>query len=140
MIDWLEANQSVIAQLGNLSLVLLALLLVILPVVVTQLPADYFVKEKREASWRTRKHPLLWGALTIAKNLIGVLLILVGVAMLVLPGQGTLTILIGLSQTNFPGKFRLEQRIVSQATVANALNKMRSLANKPPFEVPRTPA
>ena len=37
---------------------------------------------------------------------------LVGVAMLALPGQGLLTMLVGIMLMNFPGKFRLEQALI----------------------------
>jgi hypothetical protein len=56
--------------------------------------------------------------------------------LLVLPGQGALTILVGLSQTNFPGKYKLLQRIVRQESVYKSLNKIRGFAKKPPFEIP----
>lgn len=136
ILEWLESNQEVIEKLGDFSLLILAITVVALPLVVAKLPADYFVKEKREVSWRNRKYPLFWGGMTILKNLVGVVLILVGVAMLVLPGQGALTILVGLSQTNFPGKYKLLQRIVQQESVFKSLNKIRSFAKKPPFEMP----
>ena len=53
--------------------------------------------------------------------------------MLVLPGQGILTILIGLSLVEFPGKRRLEAKLVGQATVLSTINKMRAKFNKPPL-------
>ena len=56
--------------------------------------------------------------------------------MLVLPGQGTVTILIGLALTNFPGKYALEQRIVCQPAVAKTLNRIRQLGGVPPFRMP----
>ena len=136
ILEWLESHQEIMETLGNASLIILAITVVALPLVIMKLPADYFVKDKREVSWRNRKYPLFWGIMTIAKNLLGLVLILVGIAMLVLPGQGTLTILVGLSQMNFPGKYKLEQRIVHQESVHKSLNKVRSLAKKPPFEFP----
>jgi hypothetical protein len=61
------------------------------------------------------------------------MLILAGIAMLVLPGQGTVTILIGLALTNFPGKYALERRIASQPAVRATLNKIRGLAGCSPL-------
>jgi hypothetical protein len=56
--------------------------------------------------------------------------------MLVLPGQGTVTILIGLAISNFPGKFAIEQRIASQPAVGNTLNKIRKLSGVSPLQMP----
>ena len=81
-------------------------------------------------------HPLPWQALSLLKNLLGILLILIGIALLVLPGQGALTILIGLTMTTSPGKYRLERRMMRQRTINKTLNKIRKWANKPPLEVP----
>ena len=53
--------------------------------------------------------------------------------MLFLPGQGVLTILIGLSLLEFPGKRRLEAKIVGQPTVLSTINNMRAKFGKPPL-------
>ena len=134
--QWLESHQALLEQAGTLSLVLLAITVVALPIVVSKLPEDYFIQQKREPAARSRKHPLFWGILSLLKNLLGIILILAGVAMLVLPGQGTVTILIGLALTNFPGKFALERRIASQPAVGKTLNKIRDLAGCSPLHFP----
>lgn len=43
------------------------------------------------------------------RNVLGAILLVAGIAMLVLPGQGVPTILISLGLMNFPGKYRLER-------------------------------
>jgi uncharacterized membrane protein len=134
--DWIKANEHLLQVLGSLSLLMLALTLVALVIVVITLPEDYFTRDHREPSSRSHLHPLLWQALSLLKNLIGFLLILLGIALLVLPGQGALTILIGLTMTNFPGKYRLERRMMRQGAINKSLNKIRTLAKKPPLEVP----
>ena len=136
ILAWLSENEQLIQEIGTVSLVMLGLTIVVLPVVVMKLPADYFINEKREPSWRTRKHPLMWVSLSLVKNVIGLSLILVGVAMLVLPGQGTITILIGLAMTNFPGKYGLERRIACQPAVGYTLNKIRKLTGVPALLMP----
>jgi hypothetical protein len=72
----------------------------------------------------------------VGKNLLGLVFVLAGVAMLVLPGQGILTILIGLMLMNFPGKRGLEQRLVQQPSVWRAINWIRSKAHQPALEMP----
>lgn len=88
----------------------------------------------------TRKRPhvmLINGSVSLVINslkiIIGVVLLLCGIAMLVLPGQGLLTILIGLSLIPFPGKKRLEQTILARKSVRYSLNWIRTKASKEPF-------
>mgnify|MGYP000444273883 CR=1 FL=1 len=135
--DWIQANEQLLQLLGSLSLLLLALTLVALALVVISLPADYFTRDRREPSSRTHPHPLLWRGLSLLKDLLGILLVLIGIALLVLPGQGALTILIGLTMTNFPGKYRLERRMIRQRAINKTLNKIRTWAKKVPLEVPK---
>ena len=53
-----------------------------------------------------------------------------------LPGQGLLTLLIGLMLTDFPGKYRLEKRLIAQPGVLKAVNWLRARAGHPPLEPP----
>ena len=135
---WIEGHQALLEQLGTLSLIVLAITVVALPIVVIKLPEDYFTADRREPARRSRKHPLLWAALSLLKNLVGIVLILVGLALLVLPGQGAVTILIGLALTNFPGKYAIERRIARQPAVGKTLNRIRELSGAPPLSMPET--
>jgi hypothetical protein len=65
--------------------------------------------------------------------MLGAILVAAGLAMLMLPGQGILTILIGLGVMNFPGKYRLERWIISRPTVLKAVNWIRSKSHHPPL-------
>jgi hypothetical protein len=105
--------------------------LVAVPLVVARLPADYFTQAHPPAP-ATGAHRLV----RLGKNLLGLVIVLVGVAMLVLPGQGILTILIGLLLLDFPGKRRLERRLVQQPSIWRALNWMRAKAHQPVLERP----
>jgi hypothetical protein len=71
--------------------------------------------------------------INIAKIIVGVCLLLIGIVMLVLPGQGLITMLIGLSLLPFPGKDKLEQNILSRKSVRTTLNWIRVKAKKKPF-------
>jgi hypothetical protein len=135
-LTWIRDHQTVFQTLGLISLALLVISLVVFPLVVINLPRDYFVREKRDPARQIRRYPLLWWGFTVLKNILGLTLILAGIAMLVLPGQGLLTILIGTALTNFPGKFRLERHLVSQQAVAGALNRIRVAAGRAPLTLP----
>lgn len=116
------------------SLVLFIVSLAVIPWLVTKIPADYFHEERRRRdalSDRSLPLQLLLGF----KNLCGCLLVLLGLVMLVLPGQGILTIVIGLFLMNFPGKYRLERSLVSRPKVLDSLNWIRAKAQKPPLIV-----
>lgn len=94
---------------------------------IAQLPADYFVSTRP----RARAHPLAW----LLRNLIGLVLLLAGIAMLVLPGQGLLTILAALLLMDFPGKMRLERRLLEVPQVRRSVDWLRERAGAPPLEL-----
>ena len=75
-------------------------------------------------------------ALLGAKNLAGAVLVLAGLAMLVLPGQGLLTIVVGLLFLDFPGKRSLELRLVRHPPVLRTINWLRATAHRPPLQMP----
>ncbi|MBK7804624.1 MAG: hypothetical protein IPJ55_18615 [Chloracidobacterium sp.] len=52
-----------------------------------------------------------------------------------IPGQGILTILLGLIMLDIPGKRPIEARIIQRPTVLAAINKLRAKYNKPPLEM-----
>jgi len=118
----------------------LALVVVLLPLFVLQLPADYFVASRKEL--RVGRTPLGW-VWHVLRNVLGLLFVLAGGAMLVLPGQGLLTILIGLLLLEFPGKRALERRLVARPGIKAFLDRIRARGGKPPLEVgadPTSPA
>jgi hypothetical protein len=132
--EWISANRGLLESLGVASLALLLLTLVIMPIVIIKLPEDYFIRDQREPVLHSSRSPL-WAVLVLVKNAIGIVLILSGLAMILLPGQGLLTILFGVALTNFPGKYRLERRIVTNPAVSGALDKIRSAADRPPLRM-----
>ena len=105
-----------------------------IPVVITLLPCDYFLQTKRAVSKQQVSFMRL--LLTFVKNIFGVLLIVAGIVMLVLPGQGLLTILLGLMLTDFPGKYALEKKLVQVNSVFRSINWIRRKAGKKPMLLP----
>jgi hypothetical protein len=81
-------------------------------------------------------------AARIARNVLGGALVVVGAVLSLpgMPGQGVLTILVGLSMVEFPGRHRLEQALVRQRGVLGALNRVRTRFGREPFEPPRAVA
>jgi hypothetical protein len=107
--------------------------LVVAPLLLLRLPADYFTYRRRHAVTTMRRHPAVHLVLTGAKNLIGAVLIVAGIGLLFLPGQGLITLLAGLVVTNYPGKFRLERWLVQRPHVLPALNWLRRRYGREPL-------
>lgn len=112
--------------------------LIAIPFILVRLPADYFdIRVPRP--WMRDHHPVLRLFGHIVKNLIGVVFLLAGLAMLFLPGQGILTMLLGVTMLDFPGKRRVEAKLVGQPTILQAINKMRERFGKPPLVIAADP-
>jgi hypothetical protein len=137
MFDWLHEHQVLLGWLSAVSMLMFVGSLIAVPWLVVRIPTDYFVHRRHFVDrWKSR-HPLVRISLLTTKNVCGVVLVLAGIAMLVLPGQGILTIVVGLMCLDFPGKFALEQRLVRQPPVIGAINWIRAKADRPPLELPR---
>ena len=120
----------------GLSLALFVGSLVAMPILLGRLRADYFARpDAANAGW-LRRHTLVRVLLLAVKNLLGLVLLAAGLAMMVLPGQGIITILIALTLLNFPGRRRLELRLIRQRHVRSAVDWIRRRAGSPPLIVP----
>jgi hypothetical protein len=60
--------------------------------------------------------------------------------MLVLPGQGLLTMLIGISLMDFPGKRAIERSIIGRPLILKSINRIRQRFGRPPLMVRRRTA
>jgi putative transmembrane protein PGPGW len=118
-----------------LSLVSFVGSLIVIPWILVRLPSGYFA-ESEPRSWMKNRHPVLRIVGLLLKNLLGAVFVLAGIAMLVLPGQGILTMLIGVSLIDFPGKRALERKIIARPIVLNAINGLRHRFNRPPLAQP----
>ncbi len=106
--------------------------LIAIPMILVRLPADYF-DTRTPRHWMKDHHPVLRLSGLIVKNIVGIVFLLAGFAMLFLPGQGVLTMLIGISLMDFPKKRQLEAKMVGQPTVLGVINSMRQKFGKPPL-------
>lgn len=106
----------------------------LLPVLVVRMPSDYFVGDAAEDGW-AEHHPVIRITVRVVKNLVGGLLVCAGLVMLFTPGQGILTILIGLWLMDLPGKRNLERRLVGSPAVFDAINAIRARARQPPLRL-----
>jgi hypothetical protein len=104
--------------------------------VVVRWPADHFKPIHPAAFWHNR-HPIIRALGLAAKHLAGILLIVLGFLMSLpgIPGQGFLTMLIGLTLVDFPGKRNLERRIVARPAIHKAINALRARFGRPALEL-----
>ena len=132
-ISWFSNHPGVLIGLGISSILIFILSILGISWFIAQIPEDYFLSIKRKPSkWQEQK-PILRLAVIFGKNIIGFSLIIGGLLMLVLPGQGLLTIVTGLLLVNYPGKYKLEKKLVAIPSIFRALNWIRVKANKPPL-------
>ena len=119
-----------LVTLTVLSIVFFVGSLIAIPFILVRLPADFFdIRVPRP--WMQDHHPVLRLIGHIVKNAVGAIFLFAGFLMLFLPGQGILTMLIGISMLDFPGKRNLEAKIIGQPTVLHAINSMREKFGKP---------
>jgi len=133
-IHWLEEHAALCSALVVASIVMLVGTLWAGHRFLTTIPADFFQHEhKRFELWQDSRPALRWTVI-IAKNLLGGLLILAGLVMLITPGQGVLSILLGLALVDVPGKRTVERKIIQRPPVLKLVNRLRARAGQSPLE------
>jgi hypothetical protein len=130
---FVETHQALFIVIGIVSAALLVTSLVLVPVAVVNLPEDYFVRPKAKPTGRSAA---LHMALRVIRNVIAAIFIPLGVLLLVLPGPGWLTILLGVELLDIPLKRKLEIKLLSLPVVRNAVNVMRAKRGKQPLQFP----
>lgn len=118
----------------GLFLVSLAFSFGAIAIVMVKIPENYFSSHYTQDFLPDSPWLVRWGAV-IAKNVFGIFLILLGIVLSLpgVPGQGILTILLGLIMVDIPGKRPLEARIIKRPTILSAINDLRAKYNKPPL-------
>lgn len=106
--------------------------LAVVSYIMVRIPANYF-KKGHPRKVLPNHHPAVRFLAIVGKNLLGFLLVVLGVLMSLpgVPGQGILTILLGIMLLDFPGKRDLEHKLVSMPRVHHTINKLRHRFGKP---------
>ena len=134
---WFSHNETLIFIISISSIAIFFLSLLAMPWLLSFIPADYFVNGRDKFSLN-KLNPIravfyvIWLAL---RNIIGLILIILGILMLFLPGPGVVTIILGVFLLNFPAKFHLEQWLISRPGVLKSINWLRDKRDQPPLEV-----
>ena len=133
MIEWIQSNGTAFWWLVASTIITFLATLIAVPILVVRIPPDYFSRTKRHGKLWANQHPVVRAMLMIGKNALGFILVVAGIIMLVLPGQGIFTILIGIMLLNFPGKYRLEWWVVTRGPVLRSINWLRRRAGRDPL-------
>lgn len=127
----MENNSNQLMILSGISLAVFIVSLAAIPWIIGKMPAEYFIRRGKTREDLVNS-PFGLG-LIVLKNILGALLLAAGVVMLITPGQGLLTILLGLGVMDFPGKRRLESMLLGMKWVRDMLNRTRTKQGEMPF-------
>ena len=142
--DWLLSavqqyvSTETLVTLTALSVVFFIGSLIAIPFILVRLPTEFF-DTRVPRRWMEDHHPVLRLLGHLVKNVVGAIFLFAGFLMLFLPGQGILTMLIGITMLDFPGKRRLEAKLIGQPTVLSTINNMRQKFGKPPLIIAPDP-
>ena len=107
----------------------------LLPLFLIRIPPDYLARTTHSSDSTTVPPSGSGLLIRLARNILAVPFLVAGLVMLFTPGQGLLMLLVGLWVADFPGKRKLERRIVSIPTVLRVTNKIRAKAGVPPLSL-----
>lgn len=129
--DLITQYEGTLVLVGTLSAVVFVVTLLLTPYLLGLIASDYFTMENpHKLEIKHIGHVIA----VIIKSVIGLALLLAGIIMLVTPGQGVISILLGLFLMEFPGKRKLELKIINHDPTFKTLNWLREKASKPPFK------
>jgi len=132
--DWLSDNYHIIQRLGVASVLLFFLSLFILKYIIIKLPHDYFLNNLTNLQNSTKARKNLF--LRMFKNFSGLLLIISGIILLFMPGQGLLTIALGVCMIDFPWVQGVKRRFICSIPVRKTLNWVRFKKGLSEFKFP----
>ncbi len=132
--SFIQDNDALLFGLGVFSLMCFFVTLAIIPWLVVKLPHDYFAGRKRNAPVSGKLPFGMRIVVLVLKNCLGLVIIMLGIIMLIIPGQGVLTMVIGLILIDFPGKYRLERSLMQRKHVLKTVNWLRARGQKPPLK------
>jgi hypothetical protein len=137
--EWFRGREALWWWLFAASVAMFVLTPVAIGWIVISMPADYFAERRRRRDspgWQ--RHPVLRPLVFVVKNLVGAALILAGIVMLVVPGQGALTIAVGLMLVDFPGKLSVLRSLATRKSAWRSLNWLRKKAGREPLKEPES--
>jgi len=136
-LDWIQSHETAFWWIAGASTATFIAGLIFVPLLVVRIPCDYFAHGRRRRRLWAERHPAVRLALLSGKNLLGCLFVTTGLILLVLPGQGMLTVLVGLILLDFPGKYQFERWFVARPPVLRSVNWLRRRVGRAPIVLTR---
>ncbi len=127
MLNIFYEYQDLLITLSTFSIVLFVVSVLLSPYLASKIPVQYFTPHYQVKP--TKNIAIKW-----LKNTFGTIVLVLGVIMLVAPGQGILTILLGLFMMEFKAKRQWELTLVEQKIIFKSLNWLRVKNNHPPLQ------
>jgi len=127
--------RTIVTWLALLSLFTFILSLISLPFIIRRIPSDYFLKLSKEQP-KVKGYDIKSVLIILFRNIFGFCLLLAGVAMLFLPGQGLITILVSLILMDFPGKKRVIAYLTGKKSVQKSIDWVRKKTKRKPIKWP----
>lgn len=137
MQNLLHQYSTILTWLGLVSTATFFLSLLVIPLILCKLESTFFI-HLHQQNTSGERHPLLSITLRGLRYFFGTFLVIAGFLMIFLPGQGLLTMVLGISLLDFPGKRAVIDGILTFPSIQKALNWIREKANKEPFLFPGT--
>lgn len=132
LLTWIQENTLLVSVIAGVSMLMLLITVLATPWIVAQLPDTYLQSQQS----KTQSIGIARVLLTTGRACLGLVLIVLGLIMMVTPGPGIVTLLLGISVAEFPGKHRVLINLATRPGVFRSLNWMRKRHGKPPFEYP----
>ena len=136
MVLTISISSELLSGLFWVSLVIFLAGLAGLPLLILRMPADYFTRASvptDSSSEIPQRRRLL---VSLIRNVVALLFFAAGLIMLITPGQGLIAILAALWIAEFPGKRKLELKLIGLPGVAATINRLRVKAGREPLELP----
>ena len=132
ILEWIQEHEGLLALIGGLGFLMFIGSIAAIPVIIAWMPEDYFV---RISSRQLRRRPFRQ-VLHVLKNILGAVLLLSGILLLLLPGQGILTMVIRIRLIDFPGNHRLQVRLVRMPKIRQSIQWIRAKVHHKPLLIP----
>lgn len=131
-----QSHQALLWSLSGASVAIFIASLFVIPALIVRFRPDYFMHQQRPPRRWANRSPIVRTLILVGRNLLGIVMMIAGLLMLALPGQGLLTFLVGFMLIDFPAKYRMEQWLVRRRVIHRPLNWLRRRARRPPLQVP----
>lgn len=125
--------QTLLQYLAGFSAVTFLISIICIPLLISRLPSDFFLRYAPGRLPVQRKITAGYILVFLLKNSLGFALLCAGIAMLFLPGQGLITIILSLSLISFPYKNQFIYALTSRSSVQTSLDWIREKTKKPSF-------